>query len=184
MKTTHNRVTKQRLVILEELRGLRSHPTAEELYAKVRERLPHVSLGTVYRNLDLLAASGEILQLNAGGNVRRFDGDTHAHCHVRCMICGRVGDVRVDRDLSSATAHAQAEGFAIVASRLEFDGICAACAPCLKLAGDASGLRPCFDLPPAAFKLNQSAIPCQCCKPVARNVAQHLKPPQAQGERI
>jgi Fur family ferric uptake transcriptional regulator len=129
MKSTHNRMTKQRLVILEELRGVTSHPTAEDVYAMVRERIPHVSLGTVYRNLELLAASGEIRQLDTCGAVRRFDGDISAHCHVRCLVCGRVGDVRMAHAPDSAVTYAHAEGFSLVASRLEFDGICAACAP-------------------------------------------------------
>ena len=128
MRTPQSRMTKQRKVILEELRSVISHPTAEELYSMVRERIPHVSLGTVYRNLDLLASSGEIRQLSSGGTVRRFDGDTTEHCHVRCLTCGRVGDVHVALGAPGAI-QAHAEGFAIVASRLEFEGFCADCAP-------------------------------------------------------
>ena len=127
MKNTQSRMTKQRKVILEELRRVTSHPTAEEIYLMVRERMPHVSLGTVYRNLDVLAASGEILQLNSGGSVRRFDGLNAPHCHVRCLNCGRVGDVELEHAPSLAAIRAQAAGFSILSSKLEFEGICAHC---------------------------------------------------------
>ena len=65
MAQVQTRMTRQRAVILEELRKTKSHPTADELYSIVRERLPRISLGTVYRNLDFLAETGEILKLEA-----------------------------------------------------------------------------------------------------------------------
>lgn len=118
------------MVILEELRKLHSHPTADELYSIVRERMPHISLGTVYRNLDLLAASHEVLKLESAGSMRRFDGNTAPHRHVRCLRCGRVGDVPPgavsdpDPDVSSIMV----EGFSVTAARVEYDGLCDECA--------------------------------------------------------
>ncbi len=67
------RRSKQRELILEELRGLTCHPTADELYELVRKRISNISLGTVYRNLELLAANGVILKIETGGK-NRFDG--------------------------------------------------------------------------------------------------------------
>ena len=93
MSHPQTRMTRQRMVILEELKKVRTHPTADELYAMVRARLPRISLGTVYRNLDFLAETGEILKLEAAGSIRRFDGDIRPHQHIRCTNCGRVGDV-------------------------------------------------------------------------------------------
>lgn len=93
MAQVQTRMTRQRAVILEELRKTKSHPTADELYSIVRERLPRISLGTVYRNLDFLADSGEIRRLEAAGSTKRFDGDISWHQHVRCLRCGRIGDV-------------------------------------------------------------------------------------------
>ena len=87
------RTTKQRTVILETLRGLRSHPTADEIYHLVREKLPKISLGTVYRNLELLANAGEILRLERAGSQKRFDGNSMPHQHARCRKCGRIVDV-------------------------------------------------------------------------------------------
>ena len=128
MAQVQTRMTRQRAVILEELRKTKSHPTADELYSIVRERLPRISLGTVYRNLDFLADSGEIRRLEAAGSTKRFDGDISWHQHVRCLRCGRIGDVMQPLATPSVDG-IQVEGFfTIVGSRMEFDGLCAECA--------------------------------------------------------
>ena len=72
MSQPQTRMTRQRMVILEELRKVKTHPTADELYAMVRTRMPRISLGTVYRNLDFLTESKEILKLESDGSIRRF----------------------------------------------------------------------------------------------------------------
>ena len=94
------RMTTQRQVILEELRKLKSHPTAGELCQIVRQRLPRISLGTVYRNLEILSRSGVVLKLDVAGLEMRFDGTVDNHYHVRCLDCGRSfqgwsGSVRI-----------------------------------------------------------------------------------------
>lgn len=128
MAQAQTRMTRQRAVILEELRKTKSHPTADELYSIVRERLPRISLGTVYRNLDFLADSGEIRRLEAAGSTKRFDGDISWHQHVRCVHCGRIGDVM--QPLAAPPVDGiQVRGFsAVVGARIEFDGVCEACA--------------------------------------------------------
>ena len=126
MPHTQSRMTRQRRVILEELRGVRTHPTADELYAMVRAKIPRISLGTVYRNLDFLAETGEILKLEAAGSTRRFDGTTTPHQHIRCRCCGRVGDVEPTLP-SPDPAAVHATGFTITAARLEYEGICDSC---------------------------------------------------------
>jgi Fur family ferric uptake transcriptional regulator len=70
------RLTNQRQVIIEELKKVTSHPTANEVFDMVRKRLPRIGLGTVYRNLDLLSDRGIIKKLEVGGEQKRFDGDT------------------------------------------------------------------------------------------------------------
>ncbi|HIU17489.1 MAG TPA: transcriptional repressor [Candidatus Avidesulfovibrio excrementigallinarum] len=126
------RMTRQRMLILEELRKSRTHPTADELYASVRKRLPHISLGTVYRNLDFLAESGEILKLEMAGSTRRFDGCIAPHQHVRCKICGRVGDIEGVNVALPEVAELKVEGFTVTSAHVEFEGICAQCAETLK----------------------------------------------------
>ncbi|MFI3272553.1 MAG: transcriptional repressor [Pseudomonadota bacterium] len=124
---SQTRMTKQRMVILEELRKVKTHPTADELYAMVRTRLPRISLGTVYRNLDLLADSGEIVKLEAAGTQKRFDGNIMHHQHVRCLHCGAIGDVHTTLTIPNIV-DVVADGFQIHGARIEFDGICAQCA--------------------------------------------------------
>jgi Fur family transcriptional regulator, ferric uptake regulator len=87
------RMTRQRQVILEQLREVCSHPTADEVYGMVRRRLPRISLGTVYRNLEMLVKAGLIRRLDMAGRQRRYDGNVEHHYHVRCSRCGCVGDV-------------------------------------------------------------------------------------------
>ncbi len=85
--------TLQRRIILEELRKLECHPTADELYEIVRKRIPQISLATVYRNLELLSEGGQVLKLQQTGKQKRFDGRVESHYHVRCASCGRVADI-------------------------------------------------------------------------------------------
>jgi Fur family ferric uptake transcriptional regulator len=121
------RMTTQRRIILEELKKTDSHPTADDVYRRVRTRLPRISLGTVYRNLGLLAEGGLVQKLDGGGGRSRFDGDTADHYHCRCLICDRVIDLpgvtlpAIDRELKGKTS------FRIVGHRLELVGYCPEC---------------------------------------------------------
>lgn len=121
------RMTSQRRIILEELRKVHTHPTVDELYTIVRARMPHISLGTVYRNLDLLAEMGEVLKIDSAGNMRRFDGRVDPHRHIRCQICGRVADVFSDRKDEPEISSVQVPGFKVTTVRVEYDGICEDC---------------------------------------------------------
>ena len=120
-------MTRQRKVILEELRKVDTHPSADEVYEMVCKRLPRISLGTVYRNLEILSAKGEIQKLELGCTLKRFDGIAENHYHIRCLQCDRVVDapddvdVAVNHDLKNATK------FKIFGHKLEFIGICPDC---------------------------------------------------------
>ena len=87
------RMTVQRRVILEQLRRHSDHPGAETLYGEVRQILPHVSLGTVYRNLDVLTESGLIQRIDSGGVHAHFDPEPAPHPHFVCDRCGGVSDL-------------------------------------------------------------------------------------------
>ena len=119
------RMTKQRRIILDELRKVTSHPTADELYEIVRRRLPRISLGTVYRNLEVLSENGEVLKLESAGSQKRFDGDVSDHCHVRCVRCGKVGDVM--GSVALPTMQVDAPGFTVMRASVEFYGVCDEC---------------------------------------------------------
>ncbi len=118
------RNTPQRRVVLEELCQMKSHPTAAELYAVVRRRLPRISLGTVYRNLEVLHEDGKIRKMEFAGTESRFDGTTKQHDHVRCTECDRIQDIFPQEP---ARRPAEMEGFLVTGHRLEFLGICPRC---------------------------------------------------------
>ena len=120
------RMTNQRRVILEELRKVDTHPTVDELYTIVKARMPHISLGTVYRNLDLLTETGEVLKLDSAGTMRRYDGNIKPHRHVRCRVCGRIGDI-FEAEEDPSLSHLSVPGFTVTAVRVEYDGICDEC---------------------------------------------------------
>ena len=121
------RNTPQRRIVLEELRKVTSHPTAVELYELVRNRLPKISLGTVYRNLDLLAEWGAIQKLTFGGREARFDGNADRHYHARCLRCGRVDDLHGLPAQSTVKEPKEVGGYEILGHRLEFVGNCPDC---------------------------------------------------------
>jgi len=121
------RNTPQRAMILEELQKTTSHPSAVELYERVRRRLPKISLGTVYRNLELLAAMGKIQKLDLAGGEARFDGNLDPHYHVRCVRCGRVDDVHGPLPTKWIEQSRQATGYEVLGHRLELVGLCPQC---------------------------------------------------------
>ena len=122
-----SRSTRQRQVILEEVRRTFSHPTADEVYTMVRSRLPRISLGTVYRNLENLATQGLIQRLDTGGTQRRFDGNPERHYHVRCMACGKVDDIPGQADELLDRVVRNFSDYEIWGHQLEFRGLCPQC---------------------------------------------------------
>ena len=121
------RLTTQRQIILEELAKVKTHPTANEIYDMVRKRLPRIGLGTVYRNLELMADSGIILKLEVGGTQKRFDATTETHYHVRCTQCDKVDDIEIPVQPHINEIAAAATNYQILGHHIEFSGICVAC---------------------------------------------------------
>jgi Fur family ferric uptake transcriptional regulator len=121
------RITESRRAILAALEASDSHPTADELYELVRLRLPRISLGTVYRNLDLLAREGLITVLTDAGAQRRYDAHGKQHHHVRCDVCGRVDDVVLDDPEEIGSMLKNARGYEVRGYNLCFHGICGSC---------------------------------------------------------
>ena len=122
------RRTKQREVIVEELTKLRTHPSADELYEQVRKRLPRISLGTVYRNLEILSREGTIHRLELGRSQMRFDGELNEHQHIRCMRCGRVDDLSVEAELTEHDREiVRSMGYRVLERWVELVGVCPVC---------------------------------------------------------
>lgn len=111
--------------ILQVIRGTKTHPTAEWVYLKLKEEMPELSLGTVYRNLEQLTESGELLKLP--GDTARYDGNTMAHHHLTCETCKRVFDLPIPFDESLASSLAKDTDFVIKSYTIDFRGICPEC---------------------------------------------------------
>ena len=116
----------QRQMVLDALKKL-SHPTAQDILNEVRKGLPSVSLGTVYRNLDVLAGEGVVQRLSFPDSPERFDILVRPHYHIACSRCGRIFDVdqkyleEIDRKIEQST------GFSIESHSIYFQGICPLC---------------------------------------------------------
>ena len=93
MKTM--KYSRQRESIKTCLKNRTDHPTADALYLSIREEFPNISLGTVYRNLNLLANLGEISRFSCGDGSEHFDYRTESHYHFICKTCGRIYDLPV-----------------------------------------------------------------------------------------
>ena len=87
------RNSRQRAALLEELRSRKDHPSAEMLYDALKKEHPHMSLGTVYRNLALLCELGEVKKIPCAGGTERYDGFLSEHDHFVCRVCGKVMDL-------------------------------------------------------------------------------------------
>ena len=125
------RMTHQRNVILEEVQKGPPHPTADEIYERVRKRLPRISLGTVYRNLDVLATCGLIRKLEPGQSQMRFEAETTEHYHTVCTRCGKIEDAPIEPSDDALEVLEKALGkltrYGIFGHKLEFLGLCKEC---------------------------------------------------------
>lgn len=119
--------SKQREAILAFLKTRKDHPTADTVYQEIRNTIPNISLGTVYRNLSLLSDRGEILRLSCDGKVDRFDADIHPHYHFICRDCGCVQDIKLPYSHQiDQSANEEFDGV-ITKHSLLFEGLCKDC---------------------------------------------------------
>ncbi len=118
------RFSRQRERIYQAVRASQVHPTAQMVYEELRAQMPRLSLGTVYRNLHLLAEEGLLVELD--GPVARFDAQLRPHTHLRCMRCGCVADAEMAYD-GGLDIQAARDGWQVESHSLIFNGICPAC---------------------------------------------------------
>lgn len=119
--------SRQREEIKNFLMTRKDHPTADVVYMNLRQEFPNISLGTVYRNLTLLADIGEILRIRVGDKTDHFDADTSLHYHFICNDCGAVIDL--DMESIEDVVHKAARNFGghIAGHNTFFHGTCADC---------------------------------------------------------
>ena len=120
-------MTGQRLVILEALRNVTVHPTADEIYDMVRMTMPHISLATIYRNLETLASIGLVQKLECAGNQRRYDGNPRRHHHIRCINCGSVSDISAEAVTAFTFIPDRIPGYRVLNYSVMFTGLCDGC---------------------------------------------------------
>jgi len=125
-------VTRQRLAIFEALAGSRAHPSAEDIHRSVRRRLPHLSLATVYKNLEALREIGAVSDVNALHEHGRYEaalpgtGAGTPHHHLVCIRCRKVVDLH-DAGLDDLHV-SDAQGFEVRALKVQVEGVCPECA--------------------------------------------------------
>ena len=119
--------TYQRAEIYRELASTEEHPDVETIYARVRSRIPAVSLDTVYRTLRLLESKGIISRVGALAERARFDANTAHHHHFICTKCGFIGDF-YDEELNDFSTPSDVAAMGTVNSiHVELRGICKKC---------------------------------------------------------
>jgi Fur family peroxide stress response transcriptional regulator len=119
------KLTPQRLAILEYLDGNKSHPSAEDIYASVRQKYPTMSFATVYNTLEALRKKGKVLELTIDDERRRYDPDVSTHHHLICTGCRKIVDI--EDVFSISVPEDQKSSYEITGNHIEFYGACPDC---------------------------------------------------------
>ena len=120
------RNTRQLQTIWESVKDDKSHPTADQIYDRVRKKIPTISLGTVYRNVQKLVADKK-LQVLMRGRSQHFDPLVELHQHFICESCDRVYDVLIDKQREIKPVKLPHEGFRVTSQQFAFYGTCKHC---------------------------------------------------------
>lgn len=121
------RNTIQHTLVLETVRRLKNHPTADDVYEEIAVRHPNISKATVYRNLNKLAEEGLIRKRSIHGEADRFDHKCGDHYHIKCERCGQVFDVDMEYIPDLPSRIRDTHGFTVTTHDIFFSGICPAC---------------------------------------------------------
>ncbi len=121
------RFTRQRQAVLEVVQASREHPDAARVFETVRETVPNISLGTVYRSLEALALEGHLIRIQQPGQATRYDARLDGHYHFICDSCGEVFDVMLELPDLSGVASKALSGFKVQKNKVEFHGVCQSC---------------------------------------------------------
>ena len=122
------RMTPQRSIIYEELSKSKDHPTADNLYKRVRKHLPNISFDTVFRTLMSLSELGIVNVVEGYGEMKRFEPDMENHHHARCIKCHKIIDFKNEAYNSLAVPQELQQRFKVLNKRVVLEGICEDCA--------------------------------------------------------
>lgn len=119
------RPSMQRIVIMNYLMSVKSHPSADKVYEELAGNMPTLSKATVYNTLNLFTEKGVVKMITLDPNEKRFDGDIDTHAHFRCTICGSLEDVMMsDRQIKAIefkTLHK------VISTDVYLGGVCVKC---------------------------------------------------------
>ena len=121
------RKTVQKQFVIDALHELGHHPTAQEIYGKIKEKYSGISIATVYSNLKSLAEEGEVRVLSFAGRSDRYDCNLVKHYHIRCQSCGNFCDLPATGIAEINKQIAEASGYAVKSYEILFNGICPDC---------------------------------------------------------
>ena len=123
----NKRDTIQKKLVLDAVRELGCHATAQEVYEHIAADYPSISKGTVYRNLNSLSEDGEIRRIEAPGAADHYDHNCKNHYHIICVKCGKVFDVDMEPIASLTDRINDTHGFDFFDCDIVFKGICPEC---------------------------------------------------------
>ena len=130
---------RKREAILSYMQGTTAHPSAEMVYSQLKQDIPDLSLGTVYRNLSMFKQQGAIASVAVVGGVERFDGDTSPHVHFICNDCCSVMDLEGVAVPQALSQGAEAEtGGRVDTCQLSFTGLCSKCLKKFEKGGESA----------------------------------------------
>lgn len=121
------RNTIQRQLVLQAVQAMQNHPTADEIHVQVAGEHPYISKATVYRNLNLLADTGQIRRVTHLNAADRFDFQLKPHYHIICNCCGKVFDVNLPYDHTLMARVENPDGFVLQGYEITFNGLCPEC---------------------------------------------------------
>ena len=121
------RFSRQRQIVLDVVKNRTKHPTADKVYEILKKDHPEISLGTVYRNLNLLAEMGEISRVETSSVKDHFDGNQHPHAHFVCRKCGGVFDLNLDISQLLQSAKGVEGSFQVEDCKVLVQGVCEDC---------------------------------------------------------
>lgn len=127
-ETMKIRNSKQREAILNVLSQRNYHPTADDIYVKVKKDFPKTSLATIYRNVEQLSRLGKIRRIETASGPARYDGNIEKHFHIKCSQCGQVRDVWLKEKLENYIDLDDAiKDYLLTGYDISFEGICNKC---------------------------------------------------------
>ena len=121
------KLTRQRQAVLQVIREREDHPTANDIFAAARVRLPGISYATVYNSLRFLKEAGLVHEIRFGDNASRYDRETDRHDHALCSRCGKLVDFDLPQTAALMRAAARRSKFKAESVHLTLKGLCPAC---------------------------------------------------------